>query len=194
MARTKNFDETAVLDKAVAVFSRQGYMATTPANLVAYLGISRSSLYATYGDKRSLFIKALHRYGGLTTLALRDIVANTKDAQKAIRAVFEMTLQGCFEDEMPKGCFLVNSVIELPHSDEELIALVNAYREEHRQLFVKLIKKGQKRGQLPPIGKPDALADYMINCLSGLSVSAKSGAGKKACRDIIKNSLLMFGE
>jgi TetR/AcrR family transcriptional repressor of nem operon len=52
MARTKNFDQDTVLDKAVDIFRRQGYRGTTPAELVEHLGISRSSLYDTYGDKR----------------------------------------------------------------------------------------------------------------------------------------------
>jgi TetR/AcrR family transcriptional repressor of nem operon len=62
MARTKDFDENEVLKKAVDIFWLKGYSATSMQDLVDGLGISRSSLYDTYGDKHTLFMKALESY------------------------------------------------------------------------------------------------------------------------------------
>ncbi|MEJ0106748.1 MAG: helix-turn-helix domain-containing protein [Bacteroidota bacterium] len=59
MARTKVFDEQMVLDKAMNLFWQKGYNATSAQDLVNGLSISRSSLYDTFGDKHSLFVKAL---------------------------------------------------------------------------------------------------------------------------------------
>ena len=62
MARTKDFDENEALNKAIAIFWHKGYNGTSMQDLVEGLGISRSSLYDTYGDKHTLFIKALESY------------------------------------------------------------------------------------------------------------------------------------
>jgi len=62
MARLKEFNEEDALDKAVAIFWNKGYNGTSAQDLVTHLGLSRSSLYDTFGDKHSLFIKALQRY------------------------------------------------------------------------------------------------------------------------------------
>lgn len=192
MSRTKNFDELQVLDKAVALFRRQGYQATSPADLVAVLGISRSSLYSTYGDKRALFIKALQRYRAATTAALLAIAGQAKDVKTLIKEIFDLTMNGCLEETMPKGCFLVNSVAELPQQETELFAIVNESRADHRQVFVQLLQKGQQSGQLTTALEPEALADYMVNCLSGISITAKGGASRETCENIIKHSLAVF--
>ena len=62
MARSKEFEETVVLDKAMRLFWEQGYEKTSMTDLVEHMGIHRRSLYDTFGDKHSLFLKAMDRY------------------------------------------------------------------------------------------------------------------------------------
>lgn len=192
MARERNFDENAVLDKAVEIFRRQGFKTTTPEELVTHLGISRSSLYNTYGDKRSLFIKSLERYQEQTSKALNDLADSSKDAMTAIRSIFEYTVNNCLEDAMPKGCFLVNSIVEFGAEDPETVAIVKESMDTNRATLLRLVKSGQKEGSISKLAKPAALADYLVNCLSGISVSTKAGADKAACDAIIKNSLAIL--
>lgn len=192
MARARNFDENDVLDKAVDIFRRQGFKTTTPEELVTHLGISRSSLYNTYGDKRSLFIKALERYQEQTSHALNDLADSGKDAMTAIRNIFEFTVNNCLEDAMPKGCFLVNSIVEFGNEDPETLAIVKESMDTNRDTLLRLVKRGQKEGTISNIAKPTALADYLVNCLSGISVSTKAGADRAACDAIIRNSLAIL--
>ncbi|MCF6407773.1 TetR/AcrR family transcriptional regulator [Chitinophaga filiformis] len=192
MARSRNFDESEVLDKAVGIFRRQGFKTTTPEELVTHLGISRSSLYNTYGDKHSLFVKSLERYQEQTSKALNDIAHSYKDAMSAICHIFEFTVDNCLEDAMPKGCFLVNSIVEFGNEDTEIIAIVKESMEANRATLLSLVKRGQREGSISNIAKPTALADYLVNCLSGISVSTKAGADRAACEAIIKNSLAIL--
>ncbi len=62
MARTKEFDPDAALQSALELFWRRGYEATSVADLVEHLGIGRASIYATFGNKHELYLKALDRY------------------------------------------------------------------------------------------------------------------------------------
>lgn len=192
MARARNFDENEVLDKAVEIFRRQGFKTTTPEELVVHLGISRSSLYNTYGDKRSLFIKSLERYQEQTSKALNDFADGSKDAMAAIRTIFKFTVDNCLEDAMPRGCFLVNSIVEFGNEDPETAGIVKESMDVNRTILLRLVKRGQKEGSISNIAKPAALADYLVNCLSGISVSTKAGADRAACEAIIKNSLAIL--
>ncbi|PSL30951.1 TetR/AcrR family transcriptional regulator [Chitinophaga ginsengisoli] len=192
MARARNFDEDEVLDKAIDIFRRQGFKTTTPEELVTHLGLSRSSLYNTYGDKRSLFIRSLQRYQEQTSKALNDLADSGTDAMTAIRNIFEFTVDNCLQDDMPKGCFLVNSIVEFGSEDTETVAVVKESMETNRNTLLRLVKKGQKEGSISNIAKPAALADYLVNCLSGISVSSKAGADKNACEAIVKNSLAIL--
>ncbi|KAA2299393.1 helix-turn-helix transcriptional regulator, partial [Clostridioides difficile] len=62
MARGKEFEESVVLDKAMRLFWEQGYEKTSMTDLVNHMGIHRKSLYDTFGDKHTLFLKAVDLY------------------------------------------------------------------------------------------------------------------------------------
>lgn len=85
MARVKEFDEDVVLDKAVALFWTKGYNGTSAQDLVDHLGISRSSLYGTYGDKHTLFLKALQRYREKNSAAFLKLVKASDNAGESIK-------------------------------------------------------------------------------------------------------------
>src|SRR5579862_8099263 len=107
MARTKDFDEDEVLLKAVNLFWLKGYNGTSMQDLVDGLGISRSSLYDTYGDKHSLFLKALDNYRELNTKRMYKIGREAASAKDAIRLVLEYSINELAKDKEHKGCFLV---------------------------------------------------------------------------------------
>src|SRR6201990_3023610 len=109
MARKKEFDEEAILDKAVDLFWQNGYHATSAQHLVDALGISRSSLYDTYTDKRTLFLKALKQYQDKNTKALVGFANRAMDGEQAIRDIFMGIIEESAVDDLNKGCFMVNT-------------------------------------------------------------------------------------
>ncbi|WP_288879956.1 TetR/AcrR family transcriptional regulator [Pedobacter panaciterrae] len=192
MARTKNFDETTTLDRAVDIFRKQGYRATSPEELVSFLGISRSSLYSTYGDKKELFIKALDRYQKLTSKALNDIADSAEDGITGIRGIFAMTTDGVFDGDEPKGCLLVNSIVEFGPEDPRTVEILHESMKQNRETLIRLLKLGQQDGTVTKRTSPEHLADYLVNCLSGISVSAKGGSTRSSCELIAQSSLLLL--
>src|SRR3954468_21430170 len=108
MARSKDFDEQEVLNKAVSLFWLKGYNGTSMQDLVDTLGISRSSLYDTYVDKHTLYLKALAFYRLTWGDQLNDIVAQTASAKQAIKQLLQLITSNLLNDEQHKGCFMVN--------------------------------------------------------------------------------------
>src|ERR1700743_2629653 len=126
MARTKDFDEYEVLTKAIQIFWHKGYNGTSMQDLVDGLGISRSSLYDTYGDKHTLFIKALESYQTASSGQMCNIVNSNKPAKETIRKLLEMISGELISDKSHKGCFMVNAEVEVAPHDTEISQMICA--------------------------------------------------------------------
>src|ERR1700748_3148505 len=99
MARTKDFDENEVLAKAIQIFWHKGYNGTSMQDLVDGLGISRSSLYDTYTDKHTLFLKALDSYQAAGSSKIEEIIANSASAKETIKQLLELSTGDLLEDK-----------------------------------------------------------------------------------------------
>jgi TetR/AcrR family transcriptional repressor of nem operon len=189
MARTKDFDENEVLAKAVRLFWYKGYNGTSMQDLVDGLGISRSSLYDTYGDKHTLFVKALESYKASATNKMCNIVTSSGSAKEAIKQLLEMTALDLVGDNQHKGCFMTNAAIEVAPHDKEVSNLICQNDEQIENAFYEAIKKGQISGEISKEKDPRALARFIFNNVKGIRVSAKSTSDKLIFDDIIKLTL-----
>src|SRR6201995_145682 len=98
MARTKDFDEDEVLLKAMHLFWLKGYNGTSMQDLGDGLGISRSSMYDTFGDKHTLFLRSLENYRQGMTAKLQAVVNNAPDAKEAVRGLLNLTTRELLGD------------------------------------------------------------------------------------------------
>jgi len=183
MARKKEFDEKALLDKAVDLFWRKGYHATSAQDLVDELGISRSSLYDTYTDKHHLFKESLRQYELCNTGALIRMADESKDAQQTLQQIFQNVIKESIENPV-KGCFMVNTAVELSGQDKEIGDLVNQNNKNVEDALARLVKKGQADGQFSTKKTARAFARYLFSSISGLRVAARSGSDRRVLNDI----------
>ncbi|CAM3441730.1 TetR/AcrR family transcriptional regulator [Sphingobacterium prati] len=189
MGRKKNFIEEDILDRSIVLFQQLGYHATSPEELVNHLKISRSSLYATFGDKRGLLIRALHRYSKLTTDALEQIRRNAKNPRDGISKIFDLAVKGCYHPGMPNGCFLVNSIIEFgPHDEQALQIIQQSYNDSRYAIFhfLEMLKNSSPSHSDLDV---ETITDYLVNTMSGMVVSTKAGMDEEACRKMIEQTL-----
>jgi TetR/AcrR family transcriptional regulator, transcriptional repressor for nem operon len=185
MARTKDFDENEVLAKAIKLFWQKGYNGTSMQDLVDGLGISRSSIYDTFGDKHQLYLKALCTYRQ-HAIAVRDRILNASvPAKAAIRQLMNLTIDQMIRDKQHKGCFLVNSAVENAPHDKETNAIICQNDRELENAFSEVIKRGQTNGEIASKQDPRALARFLFNNIVGIQVTAKSAADKAAFDDIV---------
>lgn len=185
MARTKEFDQAAVLDKAMYLFWQKGYNGTSAQDLVDGLGISRSSLYDTFGDKRALFIKSLQQYNQKMGGAVVSILNNATHPEQAIRQIFESLVNESVRDSIAKGCFIVNSAIELAPHDKEVEGIVQNDMKEVEDALAKAVQKGQETGSFSNKNDARAMARFLFNNISGLRVAARAGKSRQELNDVI---------
>jgi TetR/AcrR family transcriptional repressor of nem operon len=186
MARTKDFDENEVLKKAIGLFWRKGYNGTSMQDLVDGLGISRSSLYDTYGDKHTLYIKALESYQSDSSGKVCSIVSSSKPAKETIKKLLEFTADGLLNDREHKGCFIVNAEVEVAPHDEQVGRMICLNDQQVEDAFYEVIKKGQESGEINTDQDARALARFIFNAVKGMRVTAKSTTDRAVFDDIIK--------
>ncbi len=187
MGRKKEFDEDAVLHKAMRLFWEQGYEKTSMQELVSHMGIHKKSMYDTFGDKQSLYVKTLKRYSEMLEQSVKRGMADTRSAKEAIRLLFEMAIQQ--QEELPGGCFVVNTAVELAKHDSEAIDWVHLKWTDTEQLIRDLIVEGQKSGEFSKTLNAEELSYYFINALIGLRVMVKTISDREKLRQIIEMNM-----
>ncbi len=189
MARPKNFDEQEVLTKAVELFWCKGYNATSIQDVVENLCINRASLYDTYGDKHTLYIKALNHYQELQANQLIKTIENTGKVKDTIREIFDSAVNGILKNESRKGCFMANATLELASSDEAIAQIVSVNRHNIEKAFYQAILKGQENGEISSRHGAQALASFLFNTYNGLQVIGKTGVDRQTLENIVKISV-----
>lgn len=187
MARNKEFDEKAVLRKAMELFWEQGYEKTSMQDLVDHMGIHRRSIYDTFGDKRSLFLASLNHYEEFITSEMERIISNTPSIKQAIRDVFILVLNSV--EQYPKGCLSVNTAIELSLLDEEIGRIVTQMFNRTEDSFNILLKRGQITGEISKEIDSDNISRFLHNNLVGIRVLIKTNYSKKELEGIITLAL-----
>jgi TetR/AcrR family transcriptional repressor of nem operon len=187
MARTKEFNEDQALDKAVEIFWHKGYNGTSAQDLVTHLGLSRSSLYDTFGDKQQLFTKSLQRYQQQAQNAVKELLENSENVKETLQAIFKQAVIESLEDRITKGCFMVNSSVELAMHDEEIAKIVKSNSQTMEEVFTNAVKKGQAAGHISKQLDAKVLARFIFNNYSGIRVLARTGEkDKQVYDDIVK--------
>ncbi|GIF23297.1 AcrR family transcriptional regulator [Actinoplanes tereljensis] len=147
MARSKAFDDATVVAAARDAFWEYGFAATSLAQLQAATGLSKSSLYETYGSKRALFDRAVHSYLDVMMSPLLEPMERDGAGGADIEAFFR-AFGEYFRSSAPRvatrGCLILNTATELPHLDEAAAEMIRDFRARVRGAFL-----NAARGALP---------------------------------------------
>ncbi len=134
MARPIEFERPQAVNRALALFWRQGYQATTLAELLQTMGIGRSSFYAAFTDKRTFFIECLDLWAA-RTLDLLQHARTERPPVDALQDFFERSFVGARGSKAHWGCMLVNTVLEMADVDDGLAARASHHLGEMQQVF-----------------------------------------------------------
>jgi TetR/AcrR family transcriptional repressor of nem operon len=177
MARSKEFEENEVLEKAMRLFWEQGYEKTSMNDLVEHMGIHRRSLYDTFTDKHTLFLKAMDRFRERLSTRLAAGVKQSESAKEALRFVFSFIING--EEDSPSGCMCVNSAVEMAMRDADVDAkAIKAFTDTER-LFAEIVSWGQQSGEFTKKYEAMELAEYLHNAVTGIRVMARTSVPKE---------------
>ncbi|NBE52209.1 TetR/AcrR family transcriptional regulator [Streptomyces boluensis] len=190
MARTKEFDPDVALDAALELFWRRGYEATSMADLVAHLGIGRASLYATFGGKRELYLKAMDRYVQTRNPALLAELSQPGPVLPAVRAVVRRFAEEAADDQLRlNGCLVTNTAAELaPHDSVAARRVEVSWDHIETPLYAALVR-AQAQGELPEGRDPRALSRMLLVLLQGVRVVGKASSDPARVRDAAEQAL-----
>jgi len=188
MARVREFDETEVLERAMRLFWRRGYEATSIHDLVAEMGIGRGSLYGTFGDKHTLYLAALDRYCATVGSRLLDPLDAPLPLREALRRVFEQLVEESLANNY-FGCFMANATLEMAVDDPDTRTRADASRCAMEERLYTALAQAQASGELGAEHDPRSLARYLFNAIHGLRVTAGTGAHRETLTDIVRVTL-----
>jgi TetR/AcrR family transcriptional repressor of nem operon len=189
MARTRGFDEDEVLDRAMALFWRKGFEATSIEELVGVSRINRASMYAAFGDKRRLFLAVLDHYLTRVNAERLAILSQGESATAAIAGFFGAIIAAATGPERHLGCLITNTLTEVAPTDPEIAAKLQSSLQRIETAFAETIRRGQDMGEIAP-GKD---ARFFVGTAQGLRVLARSGTAEPTLRDIVATALTTLG-
>lgn len=192
MARVKGFNIEDAENKALNLFWEKGYEATSVNDLVNKLGLSRSSIYDTFIDKRQLYIRALNNYGSHKLEKMHEDLLNTEDVYSVFETFLKETFDKPEESSENKGCFIVNSATELGYADAEISEIVNSYKTEIENMFSHYIYHAKKSGNIKSDLPDIILARIFFNTITGLRVASRSKADPSSSQDIVNATMALL--
>jgi AcrR family transcriptional regulator len=186
VGRPRAFDVDQALNRAMQVFWRKGYLGTSLSDLTDAMGINRPSLYAAFGNKESLFRKALDQYAKGPSSYLREALR-----EPTACAVVEKLLHGVVDmltdPGTPTTCLWVHGALSC--GDDPLREEFAAQRAAGLAELRKRFKRAVADGDLPPDSDADTLARYVQTVNFGLTVQASTGAKRKELLGVVEIAL-----
>ena len=178
MPRPKEFDEDKALVAAMELFWERGYTAASLADLTACMGISRQSLYDTYGDKHGLFLKALDRYCTVVGERLLGPLTGHEPGLVEIERTVVAFIDFLVAYPTPRACLMANSAMEIAPHDQTVAEKVQAFHRTLEGAFARALAAARDRCEISEQVDPAVLARFLVTAANGLAVAAKTGVGK----------------
>lgn len=164
--RPRSFDEDTVLARAKDLFWRKGYEATSMQDLVDHMQIGRQSLYNTFGDKHSLFMRALQHYVEHDHVPSLGNLGQPGASLKDIEGFFDTLLNRMAAQDDRRACFMVNAILELAPHDPAVQEAGIRTREQLQQIFTAALHNAKEAGEVPA----DCDASALGLCLTQLTM------------------------
>jgi AcrR family transcriptional regulator len=188
IGRPRGFDADAALERAMIVFWEQGYEGASLADLTSAMGITKTSMYAAFGNKEDLFRKALARYeegpAAYVARALRQPTAREVAVAFLAGSVGASTRPGC-----PSGCLGVQGSLAAGEAGRTARDTLAAWRDQGRRHLNDRFRRAVDEGDLPPDADPGLLARYVMTVANGIAVQAAGGAGREELEQVAEVAL-----
>ncbi|MBZ6077905.1 TetR/AcrR family transcriptional regulator [Microvirga puerhi] len=188
--RPRAYDPDAALQSALEAFWSAGYSGTSLDDIAGATGMNRPSLYAAFGDKHDLYVKALNRYWTLGFEAMRDALANARPVSEEIMDVYERALSIYFSgDGPPRGCFAIGTATTEAVLHPEIRFAFAAGLETLDKAFEERIRLAQEKGEVRQDADPEALAMLASSTLHTIAIRARLGTPRAALRRLAQKAV-----
>ncbi len=193
MARPQEFDRQEVITRAMDVFWRNGFEATSIQNLVDATKLNRGSLYNAFGDKAGLFAAVMEAYAAIAPASelVRALRADDP-ARPAIETFFATLVERGSTDKQRRGCLIVNTASELVSRDPRVAQWMETAARLQEKTLTTLVERGQAAGEIAPWRDSKALGRFLFAAAQGLIVTGKVNPDPAVLEDIAAMTLSLL--
>jgi TetR/AcrR family transcriptional regulator, copper-responsive repressor len=188
--RPRAYQPEIALGKALDLFRKDGFAATSLDDLSAATGMNRPSLYGAFGDKRELYLKSYARYRADARAALLDIFKAELPIRKRLQCIFAVVLDSYLSgDAGPRGCFTVMTAASEAISDPEIRAMVLEGFSELDKAFAACFRLAKEKGELPGAADPVVLAQLASATVHTIAIRARARVPRKQLEAIAEGAI-----
>jgi len=193
--RPRAYQPEIALGKALDLFRKDGFAATSLDELSAATGMNRPSLYGAFGDKRELYIKSYARYREDARAAMQEIFRDELPIRKRLQRIYAVALDIYLSGEAgPRGCFTVMTAASEAVADPEIRSLVLEGFSELDKAFAACFRRAKEKGELPPSADPVVLAQLASATIHTIAIRARARVPRKELEAIVKGAVdVMIG-
>jgi len=184
--RPRAFNPDATLERAMHVFSANGYEGASLPTLPRPMRINRPSLYAAFGNKEQLFGKVLDRYMNGPVAYFGKALAAPK-ARDVVEEIFLGTARMADDPAIPAGCLMVQGALAC--GDASVQKEVTARRAAAEVALRRRLQRAKREGDLPKNADPAELAHYVMTVVRGMAVQSAGGASRDQLRRVTQIAL-----
>ena len=186
--RPRGFDREAALHAAMMLFWKQGFDGTSYNDLTKATGMSKPTIYATFGDKVELFRKAMVLYAEQATAVYQQALKKPT-AREAVEACLRLARGLNATTDEPKVCFLVQGALTGSADTQELRDELGSLQRQATLLLQKRLEQGKCKGELPSNANTKVMAEYFTSVVTGLSVQASNGAVGRDLSQVVEMAM-----
>jgi TetR/AcrR family transcriptional regulator, transcriptional repressor for nem operon len=188
MARPKEFEREDALRKAVGIFSDHGYEGTSTEALIGAMGVSRQSLYNTFGDKWHLYLECLQRYTADSIGEQLRALNSASSPLKGIEAHLNHAVAAALAEPVPK-CLGISAICEFGRSNPEVTMVGEMASRMMVSALDRRINEAKAAGEVPKdVTSADASA-FIMATLTGIKVAARAGGSAERLKGIARMAL-----
>lgn len=189
--RPRAYDPQAALRQAMDCFWRGGYSGTSLDEICAATGMNRPSLYAAFGDKHTLYLKALEHYWQLGLGAMRAALADCeRPLSEVLMRAYDAQLSIYFSgDGGSRGCFAVGTATTEAFEDAEIRDAFAAGLRAMDAGLAARVRTARERGELKNAADPAALALLASATLHTIAIRARAGVSRAELREIARKAV-----
>lgn len=188
--RPRNYDPQSALRRALETFWTYGYSRTSLDDLSAAMGMNRPSLYAAFGDKQALYLKALESYWDQALQAMRDLLARDEPLPDALMRIYDSALSLYFPSTgAPRGCFGISTAAVESVAEPRIRAVFESGLRRIDKEFERRIALSFERGELPAHRDARTLAEIASAVLHTMAIRSRYGASRKELRGLAERTV-----
>lgn len=191
MGRPRAFDVDTALEKALDVFWRKGYDGTSLSDLTEAMGINKPSLYAAFGNKEQLFLKAIELYESRPCAFFLPALEKPTAYQVAEHMLYGAAMNMA-DQAHPQGCVVVQGALSCSEAAATVKEALLNRRVEGEQKLRARFEQAKLDGDLPATADAETLARYLGTVLQGMAIQANNGATSEQLRQVAEMTLQAF--